>query len=90
MPIEADDLGAQAAFVLEDGDRFHKIITSGDIRFPNYPGNTAVITFFIIRRALGTLAVGCAAVPILCGLTLNREQHGCPKLRATGVDLHLG
>ena len=53
MPIEPDYLGAEAAFTLQDADRFYKIITSGDIRITNEPGTVSVITFFVIRRTIG-------------------------------------
>jgi hypothetical protein len=43
----------QPAFVMQDDDRFHKIITSGDLRFAKTDKSTTVITLFAIRRATG-------------------------------------
>lgn len=53
IPLEPDDLGAEAAFIMEDADRFYRLITSGDIRVAKEPKTASVITFFVIRRALG-------------------------------------
>ena len=54
MPIEPDDFGAEAAFTLQDADRFYKIITSGDIKFASEPKASSVLTFFFIHRTSGT------------------------------------
>ncbi len=43
----------EAAFTLEDGDRFRCIIVSDGIRFEQDPDAETIITFFVIRRATG-------------------------------------
>lgn len=52
-PLEPDAFGAEAAFVMEDADRFYRLITSGDIRLAKEPKTVSVITFFVVRRAQG-------------------------------------
>jgi hypothetical protein len=42
-----------AAFTMEAGDRFHRIIVSDGVRYEADPDAETVITFFIIRRASG-------------------------------------
>ena len=49
--------GIEAAFVLQDDDRFYKIITSGDIKFASDSGTVAVLTFFVIRRTSGVFDI---------------------------------
>lgn len=56
-PLEPDAFGAEAAFVMEDADRFYRLITSGDIRFAKEPKTVSVITFFVIRRAVGVFDI---------------------------------
>ena len=46
-----------AAFVMEDGDRFHSIIVSDSIFFGAVKGVEMVLTFFAIRRASGNYEI---------------------------------
>jgi len=41
------------AFRMCAGDRFHKILVAGDVRYESAPDMETVITFFIIRRRHG-------------------------------------
>ena len=45
--------------VLESGDRFHRVISSGDIAVPADPPYTSVICFFAILRMSGEFDVVC-------------------------------
>jgi hypothetical protein len=47
----------KAAFVLEDGDRFHSIWVSDGIRYKVEDDVETVITFFVIARADGTFEI---------------------------------
>jgi hypothetical protein len=51
MPFEPD--GKEPAFVLQDDDRFYRIISSGEIHFGAEPGTISVVTFFVIYRSTG-------------------------------------
>lgn len=46
-----------AAFVLESGDRFYRIIVSDSVRYESDPKAETVIAFFVIRRASGQFDV---------------------------------
>ena len=46
-----------AAVVLDEGDRFHKILASEAIRFDAAPGLQIVIVFYVIRRNGGTYSI---------------------------------
>ena len=48
---------AEAAFVLEAGDRFHIILVSDGVHFEVDPAAETVITFFVIRRASGAFEI---------------------------------
>lgn len=47
----------ETAFVLEDGDRFHRIIVSEGVRYEMDDAAETVITFFVIRRAGGNFEI---------------------------------
>ena len=47
----------EAAFVMAGGDRFHSIIVSDPIRFEVQPDTETIITYFVIRRAIGTFDI---------------------------------
>jgi len=47
----------EAAFVLETGDRFYRIIVSDGVRYESDPDAETVIAFFVIRRASGKFDV---------------------------------
>lgn len=44
----------EAAFVMRDGDRFHRILVSEGVRYEDDPDAETVVTFFVVRRADGT------------------------------------
>ena len=44
----------EAAFVMEAGDRFHRIIVSDGVRYEVDDEAETVITFFVIRRSSGS------------------------------------
>lgn len=44
---------AEAAFVMEEGDRLHKILVCDGVRFQADTDAEIVITLFVIRRANG-------------------------------------
>ncbi len=48
---------AEAAFVMNETDRFHRILVSEGIRFESAPGYETVLTFFVIRRGSGTFSI---------------------------------
>ena len=47
----------EAAFVMESGDRFHRIIVSDSVKYESDPNAETVIAFFVIRRASGKFDV---------------------------------
>ena len=47
------DRRREAAFVMGDGDRFHRIVVSDGVRYEVDAGAETVLTFFVIRRASG-------------------------------------
>ena len=57
--MDIDSMQQEAGFVLEDGDRFHSILSSGDIGFESCTDMVAVITFFVIRRASSNFDIIC-------------------------------
>ena len=52
---KADEGGA--AFVMDAGDRFHRIIVSDGVRYEVDGDAETVVTFFVIRRASGTFDI---------------------------------
>jgi hypothetical protein len=47
----------EAAFVMQGGDRFHRILVADGVRFESAPGYETVLTFFVIRRAAGSFSI---------------------------------
>lgn len=46
-----------AAFTLEDGDRFHRIILSDPIRYEQVPDAETILCFYVIRRESGNIDI---------------------------------
>ena len=53
MKAERKASEEEAAFVMEAGDRFHRIIASDGVRYDSDPDAETVLAFFVIRRASG-------------------------------------
>ena len=53
MVVRGHSEDAQAAFIMEAGDRFHRIIVSAGVRYECNPDAETIISFFVIRRASG-------------------------------------
>ena len=47
----------EAAFVMQAGDRFHRIVVSDGVRYEVDDNAETVITFFVIRRASGLFEI---------------------------------
>lgn len=47
----------EAAFVMNDGDRFYSILSSNPIKYDQVPGTETVMVFFVIRRASGLIDI---------------------------------
>ncbi len=48
---------AEAAFVMDETDRFYRILVSDGVTFEAAPGYETVLTFFVIRRGSGTFSI---------------------------------
>ena len=78
--------GPEAAFVMEADDRFHKIITSGDIRFTEGDSSVSIITFFIVRRVLGFFDIFIVHKVFLPSDEVSRTVQSKLGLRQSAVD----
>jgi hypothetical protein len=51
MRLPDDDIDRPEFLVLQDDDRFHCILHTGDVALPD--GTTMVLVIFVVRRAAG-------------------------------------
>jgi hypothetical protein len=47
----------EAAFIMEDNDRFYAIIASSPIKYDQAPDTETILTFFVVRRASGLIDI---------------------------------
>jgi len=53
MSDNGENIGNNAAFVLEEDDRIHSILVTDGVKHASAPDHETVLTFFAIRRANG-------------------------------------
>ncbi len=49
--------GQDAAFIMEDGDRFYRIILSDSIRYEVAPDTETILCFYVIKRESGEIDI---------------------------------
>jgi len=84
--MRIEDMEREAGFVLEAGDCFHSITVSEEIRFESDPDATAVLAFFVIRRASGRCDIVFIHRTFRCGECVSRVVQRKTGIRAVNVD----
>jgi hypothetical protein len=74
-----------AAFVMEAGDRFHRIIVSDSVKYESDPNAETVIAFFVIRRASGKFDVCNVLRTFSKGKPVSRSFQNKPNVPAAKI-----
>ena len=81
MSPKRESQDAQAAFVMEGGDRFHRIIVSDSVLFDVDAAAETVITFFVIRRVSGLFDIVNVNRTFSKGKPVSRTVQNKPGIR---------
>ena len=85
--MDADHDGGHAGFSLGEGDRFWKILHSGDVPLPGEPGSVAVVVFFVVLRGSGLLDIVCVSRTFDSeGRTVTRSVQSKEGLPEAGIE----
>jgi len=76
MKPERKPRQSEAAFVMSEGDRFHRIIVSEGVRYESDPDAETVIAFFVIRRASGMFDFVNVNKTFRAGKCVSRSVQG--------------
>jgi hypothetical protein len=74
-----------AAFVMEAGDRFHRIIVSDGVRYEAEPDAETVLAFFVIRRASGQFDICHVLRTFSKGKPVSRSFQNKPNVPAAKI-----
>ena len=86
MTTDTQD-GSAAGFTLGPGDRFLRILHSGDVPLPGEPGSVAVIVFFVVLRRSGLLDIVCVSRTFDTeGRTITRSVQSKEGLPEAGIE----
>ena len=77
------------AFTLEKHDRFHRILISDPVRYDVQPDAETILTFFVIRRALGTYDIFNVLKTFVKGKVVSRNVQNKPGIAAKDIDAEM-
>ncbi|MGA2137528.1 MAG: hypothetical protein ABSH14_01575 [Verrucomicrobiia bacterium] len=84
MYYPLDDLAEPGVFVLQDGDRFHAILHSGEI--PLADGTTMVLVIFVVRRTSGTHDMFIVNKFFRADTTVNRTLMSKKEISSSDIE----
>jgi hypothetical protein len=81
------DAGRQqeAAFVMADADRVHRIVISDAVHYPGKPGWTTLLAFFVLRRGDGSYSLVSVAKTFAGDACRDRKVQTKDGLAASGI-----
>ena len=74
-----------AAFVMEAGDRFHRIIVSDSVKYESNPDAETVLAFFVIHRAAGQFDICHVLRTFAKGKPVSRSAQTKPGVPAAKI-----
>ena len=76
---------SRAAFVMEVGDRFHRIIISDSVKYESDPDAETVLAFFVIHRAAGQFDICHVLRTFSKGKPVSRSSQTKPGVPASKI-----
>ncbi|MDD5520165.1 MAG: hypothetical protein PHI84_05025 [Kiritimatiellae bacterium] len=87
MPRRTDF--TEPAFKMKKDDRFHKIIISDHVLFELYPETETIITFIIIRRAIGIFSIVNILKTFQKGICVSRSVQDKKGITTQNIDAEI-